>query len=40
MTPPVGIHPLNQNPELCNVHCLDTLGPPPPYEEALKSSHF
>ncbi|XP_019523542.1 PREDICTED: transmembrane protein 207 [Hipposideros armiger] len=36
----VGIHLQTQNPELCPVPCFSNLGPPPPYEEILKSSRF
>ncbi|XP_036880111.2 transmembrane protein 207 isoform X1 [Manis javanica] len=40
VNPTVGIHLHTQNPELCPVPCVDKLGPPPPYEEILKSSQF
>ncbi|XP_014638714.1 PREDICTED: transmembrane protein 207 [Ceratotherium simum simum] len=40
VNPPIGIHLQTQNPELYPVSCFGTLGPPPPYEEILKSSRF
>ncbi|XP_058151520.1 transmembrane protein 207 isoform X1 [Dasypus novemcinctus] len=39
-SPAVGIHLQTQNPELYHVHCFGTLGPPPPYEEILKTSRL
>nr|XP_019598700.1 PREDICTED: transmembrane protein 207 [Rhinolophus sinicus] len=40
VNPAVGIHLQTQNPELYPVPCFSNLGPPPPYEEILKSSRF
>ncbi|XP_054441243.1 transmembrane protein 207 [Pteronotus mesoamericanus] len=40
MNPTAGIHPQMQNPALNPVACFHTLGPPPPYEETLKSGQF
>ncbi|XP_058412101.1 transmembrane protein 207 [Diceros bicornis minor] len=40
VNPPIGIHLQTQNRELYPVSCFGTLGPPPPYEEILKSSRF
>ncbi|KAF3827417.1 hypothetical protein GH733_002903 [Mirounga leonina] len=40
VNPNVGIHLQTQNPELYPAPCFGTLGPPPPYEEILKSSRF
>ncbi|CAD7690895.1 unnamed protein product [Nyctereutes procyonoides] len=40
VNPTVGIHLHTQNPELYPAPCFGTVGPPPPYEEILKSSQF
>ncbi|XP_006188934.1 transmembrane protein 207 [Camelus dromedarius] len=40
VNPNVGIHLRTQNPQLYPVPCFGTLGPPPPYEEILKSTPF
>ncbi|XP_004675465.1 PREDICTED: transmembrane protein 207 [Condylura cristata] len=40
VSPTVGIHLQTQNPEQYHVPCHITLGPPPPYEETLKSTQF
>ncbi|XP_045667175.1 transmembrane protein 207 [Ursus americanus] len=40
VNPSVGIHLQTQNPELYPAPSFGTLGPPPPYEEILKSSRF
>ncbi|KAM9582960.1 transmembrane protein 207 [Trichechus inunguis] len=39
-SPTIGIHLQTQNPELHPVPCFGALGPPPPYEEILKTSRF
>nr|XP_008264874.2 transmembrane protein 207 isoform X1 [Oryctolagus cuniculus] len=40
VNPTVGIHLHTQSPELYRVPCFGALGPPPPYEETLKTSQF
>lgn len=40
VNPTVGIHLQTLNPELYPVPCFSNFGPPPPYEEILKSSRF
>nr|XP_014698871.2 transmembrane protein 207 [Equus asinus] len=40
VSPTAGIHHQTQTPELYPVSCFGMLGPPPPYEEILKSSRF
>ncbi|XP_045707587.1 transmembrane protein 207 isoform X2 [Phyllostomus hastatus] len=40
VNPTAGIHLQTQIPTLHPAACFNTLGPPPPYEEILKSSQF
>ncbi|XP_004603304.2 transmembrane protein 207 [Sorex araneus] len=40
VSPTVGIHLQTQNPGLYHIPCFGISGPPPPYEEVLKSSSF
>ncbi|KAM5333952.1 transmembrane protein 207 isoform 2-T2 [Glossophaga mutica] len=40
VSPTAGIHLQTQIPTLYPAACFNTLGPPPPYEEILKSSQF
>ncbi|XP_049730712.1 transmembrane protein 207 isoform X2 [Elephas maximus indicus] len=40
VSPTIGIHLQTQNPELFPVSSFGALGPPPPYEEILKTSRL
>ncbi|XP_045047992.2 transmembrane protein 207 isoform X2 [Desmodus rotundus] len=40
VNPTAGISLQTQTPSPCPAVCFNTLGPPPPYEEILKSSQF